>query len=464
MRMIFLLSVIAAGIIFLKIGKKKRSKCVAAGGMALILCAVIALIGWGIYSVAQDKWTKGKDGMTADAGALEKSDMADEEKNNEKENSDGNGCENGDTGSEQYEKGYDLPISDGEKERSEKECRKMMSRIQNLYKNCDKGDASNVIISDESALAMWEVLVESGEAVTYYDKTDMCNHEKLEEFLVRSEAGEKGSVVSYELHADAGIRRNEFIFDGTDMYLLSTNCVWNAANEPAISGTSYTRIKSWEYTQKGWFIYELCVPEPPEVTEVVNGICMVRVKPIDVQYRQFAQRYLDPVGYQGNNLFSSDWDVEHMEELDYNGLYEYLYMIKHQERFKSENYPNGISEAEFEALMEEYLPITVEQVREYAAFDETNQTYVWGRLGCLNYAPSAFDTSVPEVTQIKENNDGTLTVSVDAVCAMTGNDAIMSHVLTVEIDEDESIKYISNQVMDEGKSNIPSYHYRVDER
>ena len=29
--------------------------------------------------------------------------------------------------------------------------------------------------------------------------------------------------------------------------------------------------KEWKYTDKGWFCYELCVPEPPEVSEIVDG-------------------------------------------------------------------------------------------------------------------------------------------------------------------------------------------------
>ena len=47
-----------------------------------------------------------------------------------------------------------------------------------------------------------------------------------------------------------------------------------------------------------------------------------------------------------------------------------------------------------------------------------NQTYLWERLGCFNYAPTFFGTSLPEVVNIKENDDGTVTLTVDAVCDM----------------------------------------------
>ena len=44
--------------------------------------------------------------------------------------------------------------------------------------------------------------------------------------------------------------RMKFIFDGTDMYVVSTRGIWNADNKPGISYISYTRLKEWKYTEK----------------------------------------------------------------------------------------------------------------------------------------------------------------------------------------------------------------------
>ena len=151
-----------------------------------------------------------------------------------------------------------------------------------------------------------------------------------------------------------------------------------------------------------------------------------------------------------------------MEYLDYNGMYEYLYAMKYQEQFPSEDYPNGIPKDEFERLITEYLPVTVEEIQDYAVFDEKKQTYVWERLGCLNYAPTYFGTSFPEVTDIRENKDGTLTLTVDAVCSMIlCDDAVITHELTVKFAEDGSFRYLGNKILDDGLSNIPEYQYRI---
>lgn len=106
--------------------------------------------------------------------------------------------------------------------------------------------------------------------------------------------------------------------------------------------------------------------------------------------------------------------------------------------------------------------IWTEQIWEYAVIDEESGNYAWERLGCLNYIPNFFGTSVPEVTDIKENGDGTITLTVDALCDMViCNEAFITHELTVQFAEDGSFQYIGNLVLDNGIQEIPKYQYRV---
>lgn len=290
----------------------------------------------------------------------------------------------------------------------------------------------------------------------------MENYESVDSFLEDCASGESGSIVIYEIHDDGGIGRMKFIYDGTDMYVVSAGSVWNENGKSRMSYISHTRIKEWEYTEKGWFCYELCVPEPPEVTEIVDGSCLIRVKPMTEEQREMSERCVRGLGYQGNNILCSNWDADHMEELDFNGMYEYLYAMKYGDKFNSEDYPDGIPKEEFESLIMEYLPITAEQIREYAAFDEENQTYLWERLGCFNYAPTFFGTSLPEVVNIKENDDETVTLTVEAVCDMViCDDAVITHELTVRFAEDGSFQYLGNEILNGGIQDIPNYQYRI---
>ena len=362
----------------------------------------------------------------------------------------------------QIEKGYDLPIDARQRAEAEEDCKEMMGLILELYKNADKGCASNVVIADEVIDQMVEKLKVTGCPVTITEiYSNMENYTKLEDFLNAAAAGRGGSAVVYEIHSDGGIGRYKYSYDGKDMYVLSAKAAWND-DKPVITYISYTRMKEWRFTDKGYFCYELCVPEYPEVTEIVDGSCMVRVKPITEENREMSEKCVLGLAYQGNNLLCSDWDADHMENLDYNGMYEYLYAMKYQEQFPSEDYADGIPKDEFERLIMEYLPVTAEEIQNYAAFDKEKQTYAWARLGCFNYAPTYFGTSFPEVTDIRENKDGTVTFTVDAVCSMIlCDDAVITHELTVRFSEDGGFQYLGNKVLDDGISNIPEYQYRI---
>ena len=364
---------------------------------------------------------------------------------------------------EQWEKGYDLPIDERELDEAENDCSAMMEHIYEIYNEADKGTASNVVLADEIIFQLQNKLMETGypvaALVTY---SNMGNYESVDSFLENCTAGESGSVVMYQIHDDGGIGRMKFCFDGKDMYVIRSRSVWNKNGKPDMSCISHNRIKTWKYTDKGWFCYELCVPEPPEVSEIMDGSFLIRVKPMTEEQREMSERCVRGLGYQGQNLLCSNWNAENMSELDYNGMFEYLYGMKYGEKYPSEDYPNGIPKEEFERLIMEYLPVTKEQIREYAVFDEENQVYCWAPLGCFTYAPAFFGTSLPEVVNINENEDGTITLTVEAVCDMViCDDAVITHELTVRFAEDGSFQYLGNEILNDGILHIPDYQYRI---
>lgn len=361
----------------------------------------------------------------------------------------------------EYEKGYNLPVEEQEKKEAENDCREIMEKVRKIYKKCSKDTAGNVMISDKTVQEMLNILKREGHPIYYDNNMGMCNFEKMEAFLKQSLKGENGNVIFYEINSEGEIARNKMIFDGENAYLLYTDCTWNKNSVPVINETFYNRMKTWKYTKKGWLCYDLCVPEPPEVTEVVDSNSMVRVKPVKKAYHKIVEKYLQPIGYQGNNLFSSNWDQNHLEHLDFNGLYQGFYSIAYQKKLDYTNYPKGITEANFEKMLMKYLPVSSSQLKKWAVYDEKSQRYLYSRLGCMNYTPDEFWTSIPEITKIKEHKNGTTTITIDAVCERLGSDQIITHKLTVRFLKNGGIKYLANQIVGEGLQKIPKYQYRV---
>lgn len=383
----------------------------------------------------------------------------DTENESEKNSSSGNVIEQE---AENPEKGYNLTVSSVEQQEAEVDCKRIMESYANIYENAEKGEALNVVLSDETILQIQEKLKELGCPVTtkiQYAK--MENYEIMDTFLKDCLNKKEGAVVLYEIRADGGVGRLKFSFDGTNMYVLCADAVWNKQNEPIVSYFSYTKIEDWEYTEKGWFCYELCVPDESEVSEIVDGSHMIRIVPLSEEQMEFTKKCVLGIGYQGNNLLCSNWEVEHIEQLDFNGLYEYLYEMKYQEKFSLKDSYAGIPKEEFESLIMEYFPITKEKIRAYAVFDEETETYTWEKVGS-NFMLTFFGNSIPEVTKVQKNSDGTIILTVDAVCdKVSYNEAVITHELTIRLKEDGSFCYLGNKILGDGLEKIPKYQYRV---
>lgn len=364
---------------------------------------------------------------------------------------------------EDLEKGYDLPVSAQENEEATRDSMQIMSGLEHIYRNADKGDSLNVVLDNKSICKMIKKIKQQGYSVTVSeDYSNMENYKRFSSFLAKAQEKQKGSGVIYEVHSEGSIGREKFIYDGKEMFLLASNASWDDNGKPIITFVSYTRIKKWRYSRKGWFCYELCVPEYPEVMEMVDGSCLIRIKPMSDNKRKLSRKCVRGLAYQGNNILCSNWDQEHMQKIDYNGLYEYLYAMKYKKKFNGKKYPSGIPKDQFEQLIMEYLPVSREEIEKYASYNEKKKTYDWMRLGCFNYAPNFFGTSIPEVTKIKHNSNGTVTLTVDAVCEMVlCNEAVITHELTVKFNKDGSFRYLGNKILNGGIKEIPEYQYRI---
>lgn len=352
--------------------------------------------------------------------------------------------------SDESEKGYALSVSDEEQQEAKTGCTRIMDLYAALYEAAEKGDAVNAVLAEDTLLAMQKEAAKTRDPVIVsVSYANMENYTAADRFLKDCEKGLEGALVLYEIHTDGSLGRSKFVYDGENMYLVAANAVWADSGEPVLSHISRTRMKKWTYTDRGWFGYELCVPEPPEVTEIVDGSCMIRVLPFKEELRQLSLLCVKNIGYLGNNLLSSDWDEEHMENLEYNGLYPWLYMQQYQERFPYDAFSQGVPEKAFEEVMTFWLPVTPDRLRQYASYDEQTRSYACEQLGwSFARIPGYLGASLPEVTAVRENEDGTVTLTVAAVCDMViYSDTFLISELTVKFADDGSFQYLGNRIL-----------------
>ena len=290
---------------------------------------------------------------------------------------------------ENPDKGYNLPIDEDKKKEAVNDCEEIMGIIRDIYSEYNGIQEADQNTAEQMMNRMKEIIKQNGNPVIGSDHYSvMDNYQKMEQFLKSAEQEEKGSVILYEADTDGGITRKEYSYDGKEMSVMSAKMIWSEDTEPVLTYISLSKIKEWADTENGNFCYELCVPEPPEVTEIVDGSCIIRVKPLSEECREYSKKYVSTFGYQGNNLLCSNWNAEDMQGLDYNGLYEYFYQMKYGEKFTVEKEVVGIPAEEFENVIMTYLPVTKEELKEWAVYDEQSNRFIWERLGYGNYSPT----------------------------------------------------------------------------
>ena len=80
-----------------------------------------------------------------------------------------------------------------------------------------------------------------------------------------------------------------------------------------------------------------------------------------------------------------------------------------------------------------------------------------------------FDNSIDVVSKyngnvkkIKEDEDGCMTLVINAVCdRFICDDAVITSELTVKFNEDSTFKYMGNKILNNGMKKIPEYQYRI---
>ena len=365
---------------------------------------------------------------------------------------------------EKQEKDYNIVIEEKEKSIFQTECYRLEQSYIDIYKAVRKKDDQDSMLSKENIKKIYHRIAGQGYSVTSESMNfNMKNYKQVETFVEKVEAGAEAKVSIYKLNTDGGFERMDFEYDGDVMTLTSGVAGWSQDIKPTAIEPVRCKIKKWKYTKKGWLIYEQCVPEPPEVTEVMNGNAMVRIKPLKEEYREICERLIIPVGYQGNNLFLTDWDKESLEKIDFNDLYEYIFKVENKNGLVEENVPNGIPKEEFEELFTKYFPITSTQLEKMSVYQSKDKKYQWVRLGCGNYAPDMWGIPIPEVVDIKENEDGTTVLWIDAVWEGKGLDCAFSHKVTLNIKkgQDTSIQYLGNYILDSEDAILPQYNHRI---
>ena len=228
----------------------------------------------------------------------------------------------------------------------------------------------------------------------------------------------------------------------------------------------------WQYTEEGYLIFEgsyfsdesyiLTLSDTPEHT-------MLRILPLDEKCREYNRKYILPVGYEQNNLFLCNWSEDDFGDLDFYDLFDRFYPMTHSQPvpyMADEDLGVGavyqIQGELFENVIGAYFNMDRETLR-------SKTTYL-SELAAYEYRPRGFyeveypDIAYPEVVSYTENEDGTVTLYINAVYPNGNMSKEFSHTTVIRPLSEESFQYVSNEItLPEGDNDIWWHSNRLTE-
>ena len=188
---------------------------------------------------------------------------------------------------------------------------------------------------------------------------------------------------------------------------------------------------------------------------------MLRAQPLPQAFQSAAAQYLNPVGYRDNDLFSKSWQAGDMGGVCLNDILDAMVRLAAGQDYAPADpaAPSLVPADEFEQAICRYLPVTPTQVRAQAAYDAGAGGYAYLPYGVSYWA--VLPEMVPEVTEVRENADGTLTLAVDVACLRRGTDRLFTHELTVQPGGDGTFCFLSNRIVWQDDARMPQYHTRL---
>ena len=324
---------------------------------------------------------------------------------------------------------------------------------KDAYIHADKGGASNVVLDEEAVHAMIETAAAQGWAVTCgsYDH-NMLNYEDVDRALKGAAEGDTLQTEFYEITTSGYFRYFRLSAEDRELTVIYANAAYNDNMDLQIRQLEKFRVYDWEYTEKGWLIWEKALSKNQEM----DMHSFFRILPLDEKCRELCDQYILPVSYFCNNLFLTDWDAGSMDRIEFNDLYEFLYEMKYGEKLDEEAAAGGIPKAQFEEVVLTYFDISVEQPEKYARYDAAVGVYPWEPVNAWNRVRQV--QPFPEVVRCEENQDGTWTLYVEGILIVAGDDCAFRHRVTMR-ERDGGWVYVANDI-DKDSGNAPGYRPR----
>lgn len=269
--------------------------------------------------------------------------------------------------------------------------------------------------------------------VSVTDDTNMENYEKIEAFYAAYRERRDAMVTLYNVDRDGLVGAITFIYRDGRLQTYYVGIGWREGGVPEIKSTTVSDIAEMKLTDKGYLIYAHEIVMPHSSLRQYW-----RIKPLSDACRRLTKKYVHGLSYVNYNVLVTDWDSDNVEDILMPCMFEDIYRIATGENIKPQK--GKIPAETYERIMMTYFPVSAEQLREKCGYDEKSDSYEYDMIFSREYPPFG------EVVDYTENEDGTITLIVDAVWADYNSDLAFTNRIVVQPFKDGSFRYLSNSI------------------
>ena len=290
--------------------------------------------------------------------------------------------------------------------------------------------------------------------------TISANAENAEMFLSEVAENRDAGCTILQVMYDKSFVRFDFKSGGNNVMITRRFYVWENNCFVEKNEENY-KAYTWKYTD-GYLFFERYRMGGYDGDSAYTAL---RVEPLDEKLRVLNRKYIKTIGYDSNNLFTTNWDESDMNKINYYDIYEALYKMKYgmSSPYSDEGVTYMIEGKLYEKVFQEYLPVSTDVLQHVNVYDVSRQMYQYRTRGMFDHSVTPL-VPFPEVVDAEYNADGTITLIVNAVSEKDESGRLFTHKVTIKEKENDGFEYVSNDVLTMGKEGIYWYRDRLSDK
>ena len=333
--------------------------------------------------------------------------------------------------------------------------------LDDIYSSCQDMKCK----TEEEKLNQTRTIIESmgskGHiAVDVENQINMANAENAEMFLSEVAENRDAGCTILQVMYDKSFVRFDFKSGGNNVMITRRFYVWENNCFVEKNEENY-KAYTWKYTD-GYLFFERYRMGGYDGDSAYTAL---RVEPLDEKLRVLNRKYIKTIGYDSNNLFTTNWDESDMNKINYYDIYEALYKMKYgmSSPYSDEGVTYMIEGKLYEKVFQEYLPVSTDVLQHVNVYDVSRQMYQYRTRGMFDHSVTPV-VPFPEVVDAEYNADGTITLIVNAVSEKDESGRLFTHKVTIKEKENDGFEYVSNDVLTMGKEGIYWYRDRLSDK